>query len=164
LFQIKANLRESRHVEFDQTQFAVPAERTDMRPWVSRRFCAGNSVKCRRSQRIGFLRVSLCAAAGWSFGPSVEAATDDIVEKGRDMVQENCARCHAIGMSGASTHPKAPPFRIVIKRYPVEDLAEALAEGIVSGHPAMPQFVFQPAEISAILAYLNSLKTPTNDK
>ena len=88
-----------------------------------------------------------------------------MVEKGRIIVQENCARCHAIGLSGASTHPKAPPFRIVVKRYPVEDLAEALAEGIVSGHPAMPQFVFQPAEISAILAYLDSLKAaPTNNK
>jgi hypothetical protein len=52
----------------------------------------------------------------------------------------------------------APPFREVVRRYPVYDLAEALAEGIVSGHPDMPQFVFQPKEISAILTYLKTLK------
>ena len=38
----------------------------------------------------------------------------------------------------------APPFRLLPQRYPVEHLAEALAEGIVTGHPAMPQFKFHP--------------------
>ena len=40
------------------------------------------------------------------------------------------------------------------------DLAEALAEGIVSGHPDMPVFVFTPPQIEAFLAYLNSLERP----
>ena len=31
-------------------------------------------------------------------------------------------------------------------RYPIEDLAESLAEGIVSGHPDMPIFVFSPQD------------------
>jgi hypothetical protein len=52
----------------------------------------------------------------------------------------------------------------VVKRYPVEYLAEALAEGIVSGHPDMPEFVFQPDEINAILAYLDSLKRVAPNK
>jgi hypothetical protein len=46
---------------------------------------------------------------------------------------------------------------VVVTRYPPENLAEALAEGIVSGHPDMPEFVFEPAEIEAILAYLGAL-------
>jgi mono/diheme cytochrome c family protein len=46
--------------------------------------------------------------------------------------------------------------------YPPESLAEALAEGIVSGHPDMPEFVFKPPEIEAIIAYLDSLK-PAED-
>ena len=79
------------------------------------------------------------------------------IAKGRDIVAAKCGRCHAIGATGDSTHAKAPPFRDVVKRYPVENLAEALAEGIVSGHPDMPVFVFEPPEIEAILAYLNSL-------
>lgn len=51
----------------------------------------------------------------------------------------------------------APPFRSLSQRYPVEHLAEALAEGIVTGHPAMPQYKFKTAEIDALLAFLDSL-------
>jgi cytochrome c len=45
----------------------------------------------------------------------------------------------------------------VVKRYPPDNLAEALAEGINSGHPDMPEFVFQPPEIEAIVTYLGTL-------
>ncbi len=52
----------------------------------------------------------------------------------------------------------APAFRDLASRYPIENLAEALAEGIVTGHPAMPVFTFEPREIDALLAYIGSLK------
>jgi mono/diheme cytochrome c family protein len=32
-----------------------------------------------------------------------------------------------------------------------------LAEGIVTGHSAMPEFTFQPNEIDALLTYIASL-------
>jgi hypothetical protein len=51
----------------------------------------------------------------------------------------------------------APPFRVLPQRYPVDHLAEALAEGIVVGHPMMPQFTFDPPEIDALLTYIESL-------
>ena len=54
----------------------------------------------------------------------------------------------------------APPFRSLSQRYPVEHLAEALGEGIVTGHPAMPQFKFNPAEIDALLSFIDSLSAP----
>ncbi len=82
--------------------------------------------------------------------------------KGEVLVTKNCVRCHAIGATGESTHKEAPPFRQVVTRYPLENLAEALAEGIVSGHPDMPEFVFPPEEIDAILAYLGKLKSETH--
>ena len=85
----------------------------------------------------------------------------EFVEKGRQLAAEHCARCHALGMTDASAHPKAPPFRDVVELYPSENLAEALAEGIVSGHPDMPVFVFAPEEIEAFLAYLDSLGGPS---
>jgi mono/diheme cytochrome c family protein len=47
------------------------------------------------------------------------------------------------------------------ERYNVENLAEALAEGIVVGHTGrrqMPQFVLSPAEIDDLIAYLKSLE------
>jgi cytochrome c len=86
------------------------------------------------------------------------AAAQDPVAEGRALAEENCARCHAIGPEGESQLPIAPPFRTLSERYPVEDLAEALAEGIVSGHPAMPEFVFEPDEIAALIAYLQSVQ------
>jgi mono/diheme cytochrome c family protein len=85
------------------------------------------------------------------------AAGDTLQERGRGIAQAQCARCHAIGKEGKSPMALAPPFREIPQRYPVEHLAEALAEGIVVGHPAMPQFVFDPAEIDALLSYLQSL-------
>jgi uncharacterized protein (DUF433 family) len=43
-------------------------------------------------------------------------------------------------------------------RYPVEDLAEALAEGITTGHPTMPQFQLDPAQINDLIFYLHTLE------
>jgi mono/diheme cytochrome c family protein len=56
------------------------------------------------------------------------AAEKDLTDKGRVLVEQNCSRCHAIGKEGDSTHPEAPPFRTLSSRYPIEYLAESLAE------------------------------------
>lgn len=85
------------------------------------------------------------------------AAAQSPVERGQNLATKLCARCHAIGPTGASPLAIAPPFRELPKRYPVEQLAEALAEGIVTGHPEMPRFTFSPREIDALLAFLQSL-------
>ena len=63
-----------------------------------------------------------------------------------------------IGKEGDSPHAEAPPFRTLSSKYPVEDLAESLAEGIVSGHPEMPIFVFEPQDVAAIIDYLESIQ------
>jgi mono/diheme cytochrome c family protein len=78
-------------------------------------------------------------------------------ELGRAIAETRCARCHAIGTKGESPVAIAPPFRTLSQRYPVEHLAEALAEGIVVGHPLMPEFTFDPPEIDALLTYIESL-------
>lgn len=91
---------------------------------------------------------------------AVVAVDARLLAKGHAILDKNCSRCHAIGNDGASTHEKAPPFRTVVTRYAAETLAEALAEGLVSGHPDMPEFTFEPAEIDAIIAYLDSLGRP----
>jgi cytochrome c len=82
------------------------------------------------------------------------------VTYGQTIVETYCARCHATGRAGDSPHTMAPPFRLLSRRYPIENLAEAFAEGIVTGHPDMPEFQFQPHEIDSILAYLQSLQAP----
>jgi mono/diheme cytochrome c family protein len=80
-------------------------------------------------------------------------------DAGRAFAQAQCARCHAIGAAGASPLAGAPAFRELHRRYPVEQLAEALAEGITAGHAApMPEFALEPAQIADLLAYLRTLQ------
>jgi mono/diheme cytochrome c family protein len=82
----------------------------------------------------------------------------DPVAMGRTFLAENCASCHAIGREGTSPLEAAPPFRVLHERYPVEFLEEALAEGIVTGHPDMPQFQLEPDMIAAVIGYLQTLE------
>ena len=83
-----------------------------------------------------------------------------IERRGERLLSRHCAMCHAIGRRGRSPHREAPPFRILSKRYPIESLSEALGEGLFIGHPDMPEFVFSPRDVGAILAYLNSIQEP----
>jgi mono/diheme cytochrome c family protein len=89
-------------------------------------------------------------------GPA--AAQTSIAERGEAIAQQHCARCHAIRDTGDSPMGLAPPFRDLSKRYPIDNLAEALAEGIVTGHPSMPRFAFDPREIDALLTYISRLR------
>jgi mono/diheme cytochrome c family protein len=90
-------------------------------------------------------------------GACPAAAQSQLVQRGQAIADKLCARCHSIGAAGESPIRLAPSFRSLSQRYPVEHLAEALAEGIVTGHPDMPQFKFNPAEIDALLAFIDSL-------
>jgi cytochrome c len=78
--------------------------------------------------------------------------------RGESLLTTNCARCHAVGRSGASPHPAAPPFRTLSRKYKIEGLSEALAEGLSTGHPDMPEFIFDPEEVGAIIDYLQSIQ------
>lgn len=79
-------------------------------------------------------------------------------QRGFVFVRTNCASCHAIGKIGPSPLAIAPPFRDLHKKYPVETLEEAFAEGIVTGHPTMPEFRLAPDQINAVIAYLKTLE------
>ena len=107
--------------------------------------------------RTALWRGLVSAVAGVVLVAPAAAQSDTPVERGRTLVETHCARCHAAGKTGASPHEKAPPFRTLNRRYPVEQLAESLAEGIVTGHADMPQFAFPPADVGAIIAYLKSI-------
>jgi mono/diheme cytochrome c family protein len=80
-------------------------------------------------------------------------------KRGEAIVKANCAECHAVTRTGDSPNAKAPPFRTLGQRYKLDDLQEALAEGIVVGHGGadMPHFVFEPTEIDDIIAYLKQI-------
>jgi cytochrome c len=78
--------------------------------------------------------------------------------RGSTLLAQNCSRCHATGRTGASPHHQAPAFRTLGRRYPIETLAEPLAEGLSTGHPDMPEFIFEIDDVRAILAYLESIQ------
>jgi mono/diheme cytochrome c family protein len=79
-------------------------------------------------------------------------------QRGKTFAINNCARCHAVERVGESPLKIAPPFRTLHKRYPIETLAEALAEGIQTGHPTMPEFQLPPDQINDLLSYLKTLE------
>jgi cytochrome c len=94
-----------------------------------------------------------------AFLTSAAAAADiTTLHRGEALLERNCSRCHAIGSVGESRHPQAPLFRTLAKRYPVEFLEEALGEGIISGHPDMPEFRFSGEDVGAIVMYLKSIQ------
>ncbi len=90
-------------------------------------------------------------------------AADDL-KRGERLLQRDCAACHAIGKTGDSPHKEAPPFRTLAQRYPIESLEESLGEGIMSGHPDMPEFSFDADDVGAIIAYLKSIQQPAPKK
>lgn len=79
-------------------------------------------------------------------------------QRGKTFALTNCARCHSIDRVTPSPLQIAPPFRTLHKRYPIESLAEALAEGIVTGHPTMPEFRLEPDQINDLLSFLKTLE------
>ena len=76
---------------------------------------------------------------------------------GGNLVRLKCAGCHAVESTGDSPMKAAPPFREMGRTYPVRDLQEALAEGLVTAHPAMPQIELEANEVGDVIAYLESV-------
>ena len=104
------------------------------------------------------LALTACTAASeLPSAPTPAVATSSDAARGRQFAESSCARCHAIGAADASPRPDAPPLRTLHRRYPIDSLEEAFAEGIQVGHPDMPQFVLEPRQIRDLLVYLRSI-------
>jgi mono/diheme cytochrome c family protein len=105
------------------------------------------------------LKTILAACALLALAGCVSPFAERRIEaRGKAIAEANCAACHAVGRSGESSAPEAPPFRRLSENYRVANLEEALAEGISVGHPAMPQFQFAPDDVHALIAYLQSIQ------
>lgn len=81
--------------------------------------------------------------------------------RGRLYLEQTCSGCHAIAAVDVSREKRAPAFRDILKLYPAEALEESLAEGIVTGHPDMPEVVLDPPQIGNVIAYLEALAVVT---
>ncbi|MBH5368912.1 c-type cytochrome [Bradyrhizobium glycinis] len=88
--------------------------------------------------------------------PALAAPTAE--QRGKALARANCARCHAIDRASKSPLEIAPPLRNLHRRYPINSLGEALAEGIYTGHADMPAFELSPDQIHDLLSYLKTLE------
>ena len=118
----------------------------------------GSAVhKPRRRLAAAALAVGL--VVGMSKPGHAEQKVDQMtVEAGGQLIAELCSRCHATSAGQSSPHDEAPSLRRISRNYPVERLAEALAEGMMVGHPDMPVFEFEVGQIDQIIAYLNTIQ------
>jgi cytochrome c len=110
--------------------------------------------------------VGSCAIAlvGCSHAPRGEeedlGASPAEIAAGQKMAEEQCGTCHAVARDTQSPMRNAPPFSYLGRNYPISSLAEALAEGIITGHDGMPEWELEPAEIRGLLGYIQSVQEP----
>ena len=107
---------------------------------------------------LGFVSAILSSMIVLLSNPAFAGEESGLIAAGRELIFRNCSQCHAVAVDDISKHPQAPPFRSLGKHYPVKSLEEALAEGLYTGHPDMPEFQIQPQDINAVIAYLQSIQ------
>ena len=130
--------------------------------WDYAVFVMGVKTAALHMRPMSILSIFTALVALLALTAQLAIAQTTLSERGQAIAEKHCARCHAIGPAGNSPMGLAPPFRDLSQRYPIETLAEALAEGIMTGHPAMPNFTFHPREIDALLTYIDGL-TPLRE-
>jgi mono/diheme cytochrome c family protein len=109
------------------------------------------------------LTFALAGCAGSREGPAPAAAASALgetgsAERGLALARTRCGSCHALGAEDASRVAAAPPLRDIHRKYPVEGLQEAFGEGVMVGHPMMPQFQLGATEVADLVAYLKSFE------
>jgi len=132
--------------------------RTQKNPFFRITAPVGGLIQRRTGSMRSTINLPLIAIAGAIFSQLANAEESNLEGRGKELLDARCAHCHAIARTGESPHSAAPPFRTLSRKYPIDELAESLAEGLSVGHPDMPEFVFEPDDITAILAYLNSIQ------
>jgi cytochrome c len=85
-------------------------------------------------------------------------ADAESIRRGEAFARAKCSYCHSIDKVSRSPRREAPPFRTLHKQYPVETLEDALAEGMSTGHPRMPEFRLDPGQIGDFISFLKSLE------
>jgi mono/diheme cytochrome c family protein len=83
-----------------------------------------------------------------------------LAERGRALVTQMCAACHATGKAGKSPHAGAPALRNLDRRLDLDTFVDRLREGLDSGHRDMPMFRFTREDAHAVVAYLRSIQAP----
>lgn len=113
-----------------------------------------HSSPCWRAASGRLLLIGVLAAVA---GCTTASERND--NRGRQIVEAHCQSCHAIGATGDSRAPEAPPFRALSARgYRVANLEGALRAGISQGHPPMPDLQLSSEDVDSVLAYLEAVQ------
>jgi mono/diheme cytochrome c family protein len=87
-------------------------------------------------------------------------------DAGVALVEQRCARCHAIAATDTSPYPGAQPFRALGRRWSRDQLREALLVGILVEHDhaevRVPPMKLTRREIDLLFGYLDSIATAEN--
>lgn len=82
---------------------------------------------------------------------------DESVKVGRQVAEQHCSRCHAIGSTGRSPNRRAPRFPLIAERYPGNNPAGILIDGTVVRHPGMSEFQMLESETDGLVAYIRRI-------
>ncbi|PIS99433.1 cytochrome C-552 [Bradyrhizobium nitroreducens] len=103
-----------------------------------------------------FAPALLAVGVLWS---SVSQALDLEQRHAEALLQQMCARCHAVGKTGTSRNELAPPFRTLGENKLYDpDFMERLQEGYSSIHRFMPTFRFGRDDAAAVVSYLRAIQ------
>jgi len=111
-----------------------------------------------KMQRVPTIFVPLVALSLALSSLGSAAHAQDPALRGRALLKEFCANCHAIGKTGNSPMRGALPFRMLSRRFDLDRFPRLLKRGISSSHPAMPEFKFSDDDAHAATAYLRSIQ------
>ncbi|MGZ3375109.1 MAG: c-type cytochrome [Phenylobacterium sp.] len=107
-------------------------------------------------RQLSFAAVAALSAAGWA--AFAEPKDDLTVARGAHVAALECAACHAVGPTGESPAADAPTFRDLRLRYNPISLERRLSALPASGHPVMPPRALGAADVSDLVAYIQSLE------
>ncbi len=90
----------------------------------------------------------------------------EVKSAGETLVEQRCAKCHAVGMTDTSPYPGAQSFRNLGQRWRRDQLRQALLVGIIAEHDKadvrVPPMKLTAAEADSFLEYLDSIATREN--
>ena len=101
----------------------------------------------------------LAGAVSLAFAQAAAAQDAPSLSAGHRIAAAQCGRCHAIDSQGDSLNPRSPRFRDLAAKYDLDQLREALKEGMIVGHPAlMPKIELSATQIDDLIGYMKSLR------
>ncbi len=109
----------------------------------------------RRVLTVLTLTAALSACATGEGPPP--ASLSPAAERGQQFVLRACAGCHAVAGREASPNAVAPAFASIRMRHTAIGLERSLAQIARQGHGEMPPIYMTNAEMSDIVAYIESL-------